>query len=58
MATMRIIVEGMNCVGNVVDKILTTTLMIVSYHINVPIVAAIIQCTQDLVTVGCKRKKY
>ena len=27
-------------------------------HVNVPIVVAIIRCTQDLVRVGGKRKKY
>ena len=30
MATMQLIVEGVKCVGNVVNKILTTTLMTVN----------------------------
>ena len=55
---MRIIVEGVKCVGNVVNKILTTTLMTVNSHVNEPIVAAIIRCMQDLVRVGGKRREY
>ena len=58
MATMRIIVECVKCAGNGVNKILTTILMTVNSHVNVPIVAAIIRCTQDLVRVGGKRRKY
>ena len=58
MATMWIIVEGVKCAGNVVNKILTTTLMTVISHVNVPIVVAIIRSTQDLVRVGGKRRKY
>ena len=58
MVTMRIIVEDVKCVGNVVNKILTTTLMTVNSHVNVPIVAVIIECMQDLVRVGGKRRKY
>ena len=58
MVTMKIIVESVKCVGNVVKKILTTSLMIVNSHVNVPIVAAIIRCRQDLVRVGSKRRKY
>ena len=58
MLTMSIIVEGMKCVGNVVNKILTTTLMAVNCQVNVVIAAAIIQCTQDLVRFGGKRRKY
>ena len=51
MATMRIIVEGVKCARNVVNKILTTTLMTVISHVNVPIVMVIVQCMQDLVRV-------
>ena len=58
IATMKIIVEGVKSVGNVVHKILTTTLMIVNSHINVPFVAAIIRYTQDLVIVGGNRRRY
>ena len=43
---------------NVVNKILTTTLMTVNFHVNVQIVAVIIRCTRDLVRVGGKRRKY
>ena len=58
MATMRIIVEDVKCAGNVVNRILTTTLMTVNFYVNVQIVAAIIRCTQYLVRVGGKRRKY
>ena len=58
MATMRIIAEDVKCSGNVVNKMLTTNLMTANSHVNVPIVAAIIQYTQDLVRVGVKKRKY
>ena len=48
-----------NCRGHeVYGKILTTTLMTVNSHVNVPIMAVIIWCMQDLVKVGGKRRKY
>ena len=56
---MKIIVEVNKYVANVLNKILTTTLTIVTIHISVQIVEAIIPSMQDLVRVGnCKRKYW
>ena len=48
--------EGVKCAGNV-NNILTTILMTVNSHVNMPTVVVITRCTQDLVRVGVKRRK-
>ena len=49
---MKTIVEDKKSVGNVVNKILITTLMSVNFQINVPAVVVTTQSMQDLVIVG------
>ena len=51
-ATIKITIEDEKCAGNVVNKILITTLMNVNFQINVPSMAVTIWSTQDHVTVG------
>ena len=58
MAIMRIIVEVDKYVVNLLNKILTTTLTIVTIRIGVQIAEAIIPSMQDLVRVGNWKRKY
>ena len=58
MDIMRITVEERKYVGNVINKILITILMIVTFRKNVPIVVETILFIQDLVRVGDKKRKY
>ena len=54
---MRIIVEVDKYVANVLNKILTTTLTIVTIHIGLQIAEVIISSMQDLVRVGNWKRK-
>ena len=55
---MRIIVEVNKYVANVVNKILTPTVTIVTICVSVQIAEAIIPSMQDLVRVGNWKRKY